>query len=116
MGSHEHTRLVATLQRVEATESPVALNPRDIDRSGWSLFLEPRQGPSGLAGLFRHDAFAGDQSLDTCAQHRVIAGAAYWFVRTQTRIGFVATNERVSYDAPERLDENRLLFQTHIEF
>jgi hypothetical protein len=73
------------------------------------------RGHRASAGLFRYDAFA-DQSLDTSEQHRAIAGAAYWFVRTRTRIGFVATNERVSYDAPERLDENRLLFQTHIEF
>jgi hypothetical protein len=116
MGSYEHPRVVATIQRLEATESPSALDPRDIDRSGWSMFVEPRQGPSGLAGIFRYDGFEADQSLDTSQQHRVIAGAAYWFVRTRTRLGFVATNERVSYDAPARLDENRLLFQTHIEF
>jgi hypothetical protein len=116
MGSYEHPRVVATIERLKATDSPTAIDPRDIDRSGWSMFVEPRQGPSGLAGIFRYDAFRADQSLDTSRHHRVIAGAAYWFVRPRTRVGFVVTNERVSYDAPERLDENRFLFQTHIEF
>jgi hypothetical protein len=115
MGSYEHTRLVATLQRVAATENPFG-SLREMNRSGWSVFLEPRQGPAGLAGIFRYDAFDPDELLATNEQSRVIAGGAYWFIWPRTRLGLVATNEQVHYDAPLRPDENRLLFQTHVEF
>ena len=47
MGSFEHAYLVATLQRLMATERPSAGTPRDIERNGWSMFVEPRQGPAG---------------------------------------------------------------------
>jgi len=116
MGSFEHTHLVVTLQTVAATESPTAVAPRDIDRDGWSIFVEPRQGPSGWAGIFRLDAFDPDDALVDNSQQRVIAGGAYWFVWPRARLGLVATNERVDYETPSRLDENRVLIQTHIEF
>ena len=80
------------------------------------MFVEPRQGLSGWAGLFRVDSFDPDESLTMNAQRRVIAGGAYWFVWPRARMGLVATNEQVRYDAPARLDDNRLLFQTHVEF
>jgi len=116
MGSFEHRRLVATLQRLVGTDNPSALTPRDIDRHGWSAFVEPRQGPSGWAALLRYDSFEADESLVDNGQRRVIAGGAYWFVWPRARVGLVATNEQVHYDAPARLDDNRLLVQTHIEF
>jgi hypothetical protein len=90
--------------------------PLDIDRNGWSVFIEPRQGPAGLAGIFRYDAFAPDDSIDNNDQKRVIAGGAYWFIWPRAKVGFVVTNEQVHYDSPARLDENRILVQTHIEF
>jgi len=46
----------------------------------------------------------------------VIAGGAYWFIWPRARLGLVATNERVDYDTPSRPDDNRLLFQTHVQF
>ena len=116
MGSFEHAHLVATLEAVAATENPLAAAPRDIDRSGWSMFLEPRQGPAGLAGILRVDTFDPDGALSGNSQRRIIAGGAYWFIWPRTRLGLVATNERVDYDSAARPDENRLLFQTHIEF
>ena len=117
MGSFEHPNLVATIEGVRATENPPTVPVgRDIDRNGWSMFVEPRQGPSGLAGIFRYDAFVPDDSLVDNDQNRVIWGGAYWFVWPRARVGFVVTNEQVHYDAPTRLDENRLLVQTHIEF
>ena len=116
MGSFEHTNLVVTLQTLAATESPSAVAPRDIDRDGWSMFIEPRQGPAGWAGIFRVDAFDPDDTLIDNSQQRFIAGGAYWFVWPRARLGLVATNEQVKYDAPSRLDENRLLLQTHVEF
>ena len=117
MGSFEHKNVVATLQGLAATENPLSLTPpRDIDRNGWSAFVEPRQGPSGWAGLLRYDALNADESIDDSRQHRVIAGGAYWFVWPRARVGLVGTNERVQYDAPARLDENRVLLQAHIEF
>ena len=116
MGSFEHRRLVATLQRIAATENPSAITPRDIDRRGWSAFVEPRQGPSGWAGVLRYDSFEADDSVVDSGQHRVIAGGAYWFVWPRARVGLVATNEQVDYDTSARLDDNRVLIQMHIEF
>ena len=113
--AYEHAKLVGTLQRVAATENPIG-SLREMNRSGWSVFLEPRQGVAGLAGIFRYDAFDPDHLLATNEQNRVIAGGAYWFVWPRSRLGLVATNEQVHYDSPLRPDENRLLFQTHIEF
>ena len=116
MGSFEHPHLVATIEGLKATENPIAPVSRDIDRSGWSLFLEPRQGASGLAGIFRYDAFDPDHDLAGVEQNRVIAGGAYWFVWPRAKVGAVVTNEQVHYDLASRPDENRLLAQMHVEF
>ena len=116
MGSFEHTHLVATLQGLAATESPSAVTPVDIDRSGWSVFVEPRQGPSGWAGIVRVDSFDPDDSLLDNSQRRVVAGGAYWFIWPRSRFGVVVTNEQVHYDVAGRPNDNRLLVQTHIEF
>ena len=117
MGSFEHNNLVATAEGVWATENPLTLvTPRDIDRKGWSVFVEPRQGTTGLAGVFRYDSFDPDDSLGVNEQNRVIAGGAYWLNIQRGKVGFVLTNEQVHYDDSARLDENRILVQTHIEF
>ena len=117
MGSFEHDNLVATVEGVRATENPLSLTtPRDIDRNGWSVFVEPRQGLTGLAGIFRYDSLDPDDSLGVNEQNRVIAGGAYWLTIQRGRVGFVVTNEQVHYDDPARNDENRILIQTHIEF
>lgn len=120
MGSFEHPHLVATLEGLKATENPIGpaagAVSRDIDRSGWSLFLEPRQGASGLAGIFRYDAFDPDHDIAGVEQSRVIAGGAYWFVWPRAKVGAVVTNEQVHYDLASRPDENRLLAQMHVEF
>jgi hypothetical protein len=115
MGSFEHKHVIATLQALKATERPTPL-PANVDRTGWSAFVEPRQGPSGLAGIFRYDSLDPDDAIARNAQDRVIAGGAYWFVWPRARLGLVVTNEQVHYDLPSRPDENRLLFQTHVEF
>jgi hypothetical protein len=115
MGSFEHKHVVGTLQALKATERPTPL-PVNVERPGWSAFVEPRQGPSGLAGILRYDSLDPDDSIAGNAQNRVIAGGAYWFVWPRARLGLVVTNEQVHYDLPSRPDENRLLFQTHIEF
>jgi hypothetical protein len=117
MGSFEHTNVVATLQYLKATESPSAILPRDIDRSGASGFVEIRQGIAGWAALARVDHYDPDRTLAANSQRRVIAGGAYWFVWPRSRVGLVVTNEQVHYDrTAARLDENRLLIQTHVEF
>jgi len=116
MGSFEHRHLVATVQRMWATESPTIGAVRDIDRGGWSAFVEPRQVPSGWAGILRADHFDPNTALGSNAQQRFIGGGAYWFVWPRARVGIVATDEHVDYDAPSRLDEHRVLVQTHIEF
>jgi hypothetical protein len=116
MGSFEHRRLVVTLQHVNVTETPSATTPIEIDRNGWSMFVEPRQGPSGWAGLVRYDSFEADESVPDSEQQRVIAGGAYWFVWPRSRVGLVATNEHVHYETATRLDDNRILLQMHFEF
>jgi hypothetical protein len=117
MGSFEHRHLVATLQYLKATENPSAAAPRDIRRSGSSGFVEVRQGPQGWAVLTRLDHLDPDRMLGDNSQRRVIAGGAYWFVWPRSRVGLVVTNEQVHYErAAARVDENRLLVQTHVEF
>jgi hypothetical protein len=117
MGSFEQTHLVTTLQYVNATESPNPIAPRDILRSGASGFIEIRQGIQGLAVLARVDHFDPDRALANNSQQRIIAGGAYWFVWPHSRVGLVATNEQVHYEpAAARMNENRLLVQTYVEF
>ena len=116
MGSFEHTHLVTTLQVLKATERPTPADARDFDRSGWSVFAEPRQGPSGLAGLIRYDAFDPDDAVGANELGRLIAGGAYWFVWPRARVGVILTNEQVRYDLATRTDENRWLLQIHIDF
>jgi hypothetical protein len=116
MGSFEHAHLVTTLQMVKGTERPTRADSGDVDRRGWSVFAEPRQGPSGLAGLFRYDVFDPDDGVGANEQQRLIAGGAYWVVWPRARVGVVLTNERVRYDLATHADEARWLLQMHIEF
>lgn len=116
MAHYEHPHVVATVQRVAATENPVPLPSANLDRSGWSMFVEPRQGTVGLAGLLRYDAFDPNTALSDDDHQRVIAGGAYWFMWNRVRLGLVITNEQTDYEDPVRPDDNRFLFQTHVEF
>jgi hypothetical protein len=116
MGSFEHRHLVVTLQHLNATETPSATTPIEIHRNGWSVFAEPRQGPSGWAGLLRYDSLEVDEAVPDSTKQRAIVGGGYWFVWPRTRVGLVATNEHVTYDSPTPLDENRVLLQMHFEF
>jgi len=117
MGSFEHPHVVATLQKLKATDNPLTLaTPTDVERSGWSAFVSPRRSPSGLAGILRYDSFDPDRAIAANSHQRVIAGAAYWFVWPRSRVGLVVTNEQVHYDTPVPPTENRLLVQTHVEF
>jgi hypothetical protein len=117
MGSYEHPHLVATVERVGATDNPTPLTTPDAHRSGWSVFLEPRQGATGWAGIARVESFDPDRNLSDNSHLRVIGGGGYWFALNRVRIGLVGTDEQVNYDAADgRLDEHRILVQTHVEF
>lgn len=117
MGSFEHPHLIATVQHVAATENPVPGAAANTERSGNSGFVEVRQGASGWAGLARIDAFDPNTNVTSNSQRRVIAGGGYWFVWARSRVGLIATNEQVHYDARAgKPTENRFLLQTHIEF
>ena len=117
MGSVEAKHLVTTLQYLNALDNPSAIAPRDIRRNGTSGFIEIRQSIQGWAGLARVDYLDPDDAIADNSQRRVIAGGAYWFVWPRSRVGLVATNERVHYQpAAARVDENRLLVQTYVEF
>ena len=118
MGSFEQTHLVTTLQYVKALENPNPIMPRNIWRSGPSGFIEIRQGVQGWAALARVDLFDPNQSVADNSERRIIAGGAYWFVFPRnSRVALVATNEQVHYEpASGRVNENRLLVQTLVEF
>ena len=117
MGSFEHRHVVATGQYLAAVEKPVASTRTNIDRTGASGFLEVRQGVAGWAGLVRFDALDPNDDIADNSKRRTIAGGAYWFVWPRARVGLVLTNEQVHYDAgAHQPTENRLLFQTHVEF
>lgn len=117
MGSYEHRYLVTTLEYVKATERPTASLAEDIDRSGTSAFVEIRQGPTGWAAIARGDFFDPDETISDNSRQRVIAGIAYWLDLARVRVGLLVNNEQVHYDAAaNRPRENRLLFQTHVEF
>lgn len=117
MGSFEHPRFVATGQWLTATEKPARTATRDTDQRGYSAFAEVRQGMQGWAGLVRFDHFDPDDLVSDDATDRTIAGVAYWLKWDRVRIGLVANDENVTYGRARLLrDENRLLFQTHVQF
>ena len=116
MASYEHRRLVATIERMSATDEPLTA-VREFDRSGWSAFVEPRQGPTGFAGIARFDAYDPDNATAANSLRRTIVGGAYWRMWNTARVGIVLTNEHVHYGtAAARPIENRVLVQTHVEF
>jgi hypothetical protein len=117
MASFEHPRFVGTAQWVTATEKPVRTAARDTDRRGYSAFAEVRQGLTGWAALARVDRFDPDTSVSRDVTDRTIAGAAYWLAWDKVRLGLVLNDENVSYGAARGLPgENRLLFQSHVQF
>lgn len=116
MASFEHLHFVGTAQWLAGTERP---RTRSVDAHprGASVFAELRQGLEGWAVLARVDRFDPDHDTPDNSDRRVIAGIAYWMKWSKSRIGFVLDDEDVRYDAGRnRPDENRLLFQTHIQF
>jgi hypothetical protein len=114
--SFEHTNVVATAQWLKATDRPTNA-PVDIDRSGYSTFLEVRQGLQGLAGFVRYDHFNPDTSRIGLEDRRTIAGVACWLTWAKARVGLVFNGEDVRYSANlGRPSENRLLAQTHVQF
>jgi hypothetical protein len=117
MASYETTRLVGTAQWLTATEKPLASTPGDTERRGYSAFVEVREGLQGWAGLVRFDHFDPNEAVDDDGSNRTIAGVAYWLKWDRVRLGLVVNDENVSYGAARGLlDENRLLFQTHVQF
>lgn len=117
MSSYERDQVVATAQWLTATERPSLILPRDLDRDGYSLFLEVRQGLKGWAGIVRLDRFDPDQDLADNERRRLIAGVAYWLDWSNARIGLLLNDEDVSYKrGAGRPNENRLLVQMHVQF
>lgn len=117
MGSYEHQKAVATLQWLTATEQPTSATPADIERRGYSGFVEIREGLVGLAGFARLDRFDPDDSVADNSTRRIIIGAAYWLKWDRVRIGLVLNDEDVQYGrSAQKPNENRLLAQTHVQF
>lgn len=116
MASFEHTHFVGTAQWLVGTDRPeslaVAAHPR-----GASVFTEIRQGLEGWAVIARVDRFDPDRSTPDNSDRRIIAGVAYWLKWSKSRVGFVVNDEDVRYDAGQpKPNENRFLFQTHLQF
>jgi hypothetical protein len=115
--SYEHEHVVVMLQGVSARECPSALLRSTIRRVGYSTFVEVREGMQGWAGLLRFESLNPDEALFDDSHRRTIAGVAYWLLWSRVRVGLLVNDEVVRYDAgAARPNENRLLFQTHVEF
>ena len=117
MGHYEHPRLVATVERVDATESPSRSLPATFsDRDGPHSSSLARVRSDGRDS-FASNRFDPDDNLTDNSHRRVIGGIAYWLAWNRARLGLVATNEQITYDEIDgRADENRILLQTHVEF
>ena len=116
MASFEHKYVVATAQWLQATERPTTALV-DVDRRGYSTFLEVRQGLEGWAGIVRYDHFNPDTSRSALEDRRTIVGVAYWLKWAKSRVGLVFNDEDVRYGANVgKPNENRLLAQTHVQF
>ena len=116
MASYEHPHFVGTAEWLAGTTraNPLVAN---TEFRGYSLFVEVRQGMQGWAGIARFDSFDPDKRFADDSRRRTIAGLAYWLTWSAVRIGFVLNDEDVRYDAAvNRPHENRLLFQTHVQF
>ena len=116
MVSYEHPHFVGTAEWLAGTMRPAPLTA-NADFRGYSLFAEVREGMQGWAGLARFENFDPDRRIGDNSHQRAIAGVAYWLTWTSVRIGLVLNAEDVRYDAgAARANENRLLFQTHVQF
>jgi hypothetical protein len=117
MASFEQPHLAATFQHVQATDRPAAGSLVNVRRAGDSAFIELRQGARGWAGLARVDVYDADLAVSDNMQTRVIGGGGYWFVWPRSRLGLIVTGEQIhAGPLAGKSTENRLLFQTHVEF
>ena len=116
MVSYEHQHFVGTAEWLAGTRRPSLLTT-DTNFNGYSVFGELRQGMQGWAGFGRYESFDPDDHASSNSHRRAIAGVAYWLVWSAVRIGLVLNDEDVGYDInAARMKENRLMFQTHIQF
>jgi hypothetical protein len=116
MVSYEHPHFVGTAQWLAGTVHPAPLNAEAAVR-GYSVFAEAREGTQGWAGFARFEGFNPNRHLAGISHRRFIAGGAYWLAWSAVRIGLVLSDEDVRYErGASQPNENRLLFQTQIQF
>jgi hypothetical protein len=116
MASYEHRHIVGTAEWLRGTMRPAPLSA-NADFDGYSLFGEVRQGFEGWAGVLRFEEYDPNRHSADDSHRRTIAGVAYWLKWSAVRLGLVLNDEDVRYDrGASRPDENRLLFQTHVQF
>lgn len=117
MGGYDAKHLYASLQWVAATERPAAATLTDVDRKGYSGFLELRQGMEGWAAFGRLDHFDQNTAVPDSSDRRIIAGVAYWLKWSKVRLGIIVNDEDVRYErGVSKPDENRIQAITHIQF
>lgn len=115
MAHYEHEKLVASFEWLGATERPTADAASDLERRGYSGFLEVRQGLEGWAPWVRFDHFDPEVGAPNNSRRRLITALAYWLRWSDSRVGFVLSDEDERFD-DGRPDLNRILAQVHLEF
>lgn len=114
MGSYEKEHILATAQYLQATDNPfVAV---DVQRRGFSLFGEARQGLTGWAGIVGLDFFDPDGENDFDSQRRVLFGGAHWSEVGRGRLGIVVTLDQSVQTSNSELLGRRLSVQTQVAF
>ncbi len=119
MGSFEHPHLVATLEGLKATENPL----QPWRRRAISIAADGRcssnraRASSGLAGIFRYDAFDPDRRHRRASNRTASSPAAPTGSSGRARRSAPwSPTSRCTTTSRRRPDENRLLAQMHVEF
>jgi hypothetical protein len=112
----EHKYVNAAFEYLDAKDNSSASKPL-VKSEGWSLWATPKTR-IGIEGLFRHDDFKPNKSVDA-KKSRTLIGVSYWFKTTRAGLAaaILADYEEVKYDAPlNKPTEKRYELKTLFNF